>query len=82
MRLLSRSRLLPVWVLLLGAHAWGAGPLFNILDYGARSDGATPSTEAIRSAIQAAKAAGRNAESTSRASADAAEAWKTSGSTT
>ena len=49
---------LPIWVLLMGAHAWGAGPLFNVLDYGARNDGGAPSTEAIRSAIQAAKAAG------------------------
>jgi len=23
-------RLLPVWVLLIGVNAWGAGPLFNI----------------------------------------------------
>lgn len=44
--------------LLIGAHAWGAGPFFNILDYGARNDGSAPATEAIRSAIQAAKAAG------------------------
>jgi polygalacturonase len=37
--------------------AWSAGP-FNILDYGAKSDGVTPATGAIRAAIQAAKAAG------------------------
>jgi polygalacturonase len=58
MRLRSRSWLLPVWVLMTGAHVRGAGPLFNIMDYGARNDGAAPSTEAIRSAIQAAKTAG------------------------
>ncbi|HVT89461.1 MAG TPA: glycoside hydrolase family 28 protein [Tepidisphaeraceae bacterium] len=33
-------------------------PLFNVLDYGAHKDGSAPSTDAIRSAIQAAKAAG------------------------
>src|ERR1017187_1064359 len=59
MRLRSRSWLLPVWVLMTGAHVRGAGPLFNIMDYGARNDGAAPSTESIRSAIQAAKAAGK-----------------------
>ncbi|HUA38630.1 MAG TPA: glycosyl hydrolase family 28-related protein [Candidatus Sulfopaludibacter sp.] len=36
----------------------GAGPIFNILDYGARKDSSAHSTEAIRSAIQAANAAG------------------------
>jgi polygalacturonase len=46
-----------VLVLLIGANAWGAGP-FNILDYGARNDGSAAATEAIRAAIQAAKAAG------------------------
>ena len=45
-------------MLLLTVHAWGAGPFFNILDYGAAKDGSTPATEAIRAAIQAAKAAG------------------------
>jgi polygalacturonase len=44
--------------LLIGAHAWGAGPFFNILDYGARNDGSAPATESIHAAIQAAKAAG------------------------
>jgi polygalacturonase len=38
--------------------AWGAGASFNVLDYGARNDGATPATDGIRAAIQAAKAAG------------------------
>jgi polygalacturonase len=45
-------------LLLLAAPAWSAGPFFNILDYGARNDASAPATEAIRSAIQAAKAAG------------------------
>jgi hypothetical protein len=58
MRLNLRSRLLPVAALLIGANAWGAGPLFNVLDYGARNDGSAPATEAFRSAIQAAHAAG------------------------
>ena len=39
-------------------HARGAGSIFNILDYGAQPDGSASSTEAIRAAIQAAKAAG------------------------
>ena len=58
MNLLFRSRLLPAVFLLTGAHAWGAGPVYNILDYGARNDGSASATAAIRSAIQAAKAAG------------------------
>jgi len=45
-------------LLLLAAPAWGAGPFLNILDYGARNDASAPATEAIRSAIQAARAAG------------------------
>ena len=45
-------------LLLLTAPGWSAGALFNILDYGARNDGSAPATEAIRSAIQAAKTAG------------------------
>ncbi len=36
----------------------GAEAVFNVLNYGARPDGSAPVTEAIRSAIQAAKAAG------------------------
>ena len=47
-----------LWLLLAGANAWGAGPIFNILDYGARNDATAPATEAFRSAIQAVKAAG------------------------
>ncbi len=35
-----------------------AGAVFNVLDYGAHPDGSANSTEAFRSAIQAAKAAG------------------------
>lgn len=35
-----------------------AGSVFNVLDYGARNDGSAPATEAIRSAIQAAKTVG------------------------
>jgi polygalacturonase len=58
MSLISRSRLLPTLLLLAGANAWGAGPVFNILDYGAKNDGSARATGAIRSAIQAAKAAG------------------------
>ena len=38
--------------------AWGAGPYFNVLDYGARNDASASATEAFRAAIQAAKAAG------------------------
>jgi polygalacturonase len=52
------SRLLPALLLLAGANACSAGPVFNILDYGARNDGSASATAAIRSAIQAAKAAG------------------------
>src|ERR1035437_6873451 len=46
------------WLVLMAAPAWSAGGIFNILDYGARNDGSAPATEAIRSAIQAAHAAG------------------------
>src|SRR4051812_13129811 len=45
-------------VLLLAVPAWSAGPFYNVLDYGARNDASAPATEAIRSAIQAAKSAG------------------------
>ncbi len=45
-------------LLLFAANTRGAGPFFNVMDYGARNDGSTNSTQAIRSAIQAAKAAG------------------------
>jgi hypothetical protein len=53
-----RGRLLPVLFLLTRGSAGSAGPIFNILDYGAHNDGSASATEAIRSAIQAAKAAG------------------------
>ena len=58
MSFLFRNRLLPVFALLAGAQAWAAGPTFNVMDYGARNDASAPATEAIRAAIQAAKAAG------------------------
>jgi len=58
MSLFSGSRLLPAVYLMIGATAWSAGPWFNVLDYGARNDGSASATEAIRSAVQAAKAAG------------------------
>jgi polygalacturonase len=51
------SKLLALFVL-IGLNASGAGPVFNVLDYDAHRDGSTNSTEAFRSAIQAAKAAG------------------------
>src|SRR5664280_3254451 len=57
-RLFSRSRILPALYLLIGANAWSAATVFNVMDYGAHNDGSAPATEAIRSAIQAAKAAG------------------------
>src|ERR1035437_213311 len=57
-RLFSRSRMLPALYLLIGANAWSAATVFNVLDYGAHNDGSAPATEAIRSAIQAAKVAG------------------------
>ncbi len=53
-----RSRFLLVWFVLMGANAWGTAPFFNVLDYGAHNDGSGSSTEAIRSAIQAAKTVG------------------------
>jgi polygalacturonase len=46
------------WFVLLAAPAWSATGFFNILDYGARNDASAPATDAIRAAIQAAKAAG------------------------
>ncbi|HWB82594.1 MAG TPA: glycoside hydrolase family 28 protein [Bryobacteraceae bacterium] len=53
-----RSRLLPALPLLIAAGAWGAVPQYNIMDYGAKNDGSASATAAIRSAIQAAHAAG------------------------
>jgi polygalacturonase len=42
------------------ANVWSAStsPFFNVLDYGAHNDGSASSTEAIRSAIHAARVAG------------------------
>ncbi|MGO9587829.1 MAG: glycoside hydrolase family 28 protein [Limisphaerales bacterium] len=57
-RLSSRNNLLLAWLVFIGMNASGAGPVFNVRDYGAHKDGSTNSTEAFRSAIQAAKAAG------------------------
>lgn len=51
-------RLAPALLILAAGCAWGAGPFFNIVDYGARPNGEASATEAIRAAIQAAKAAG------------------------
>ncbi|HWB85668.1 MAG TPA: glycoside hydrolase family 28 protein [Bryobacteraceae bacterium] len=51
-------RVLPALFFLAGANAWSAGPIFNILDYGAHNDASASATEPIRAAIQAAKAAG------------------------
>jgi polygalacturonase len=58
MSLVYQRRFLLALFLLITANAYPAGPLFNIVDYGARNDGATDSTEAFRAAIAAAHAAG------------------------
>jgi polygalacturonase len=58
LHLSSRYNLLLALFVLIGLNASGAGPVFNVLDYGAHRDGSTNSTEAFRSAIQAAKTAG------------------------
>lgn len=58
MRRISGCRFLPALCFFIGANAWSAGPLFNVMDYGAKNDGSASATAAIRSAIQAAKAAG------------------------
>jgi polygalacturonase len=58
MRRISGRRLLPAVCYFIAVNAWSAGPLFNVMDYGARNDGSASATAAIRSAIQAAKAAG------------------------
>jgi polygalacturonase len=52
------SLTLPALIVLLSLNASGAGAVFNVRDFGARPDGSTNSTGAIRSAIQAARAAG------------------------
>jgi len=54
----SASLIAPIFLLLLPFSARCAVPWFNILDYGAHNDASAPATDAIRSAIQAAKAAG------------------------
>jgi polygalacturonase len=54
----SRSRLLVALLLLVDANAWGAAAFIDVVDYGAHPDGSASSTEAIHSAIQAAKAVG------------------------
>jgi hypothetical protein len=43
---------------LAAAQVRGAQAVYNIMDFGAHRDGSAPSTEAIRSAIQAARSAG------------------------
>jgi polygalacturonase len=53
-----RSLSLALLSLVLAGAAGGAEPVFNVRDYGARNDGSAPATDAIRSAIQAAQAAG------------------------
>ncbi len=45
-------------LMLAGVPAWPAANYFNIVDYGAKTDGSAPATEAFRQAIQAAKAKG------------------------
>ena len=58
MHLCSRNNWLLALLVLVGVNTSGAGPVFNVLDYGARPDGSTNSAEAFHSAVQAAKAAG------------------------
>jgi Endopolygalacturonase len=53
-----KINLLLALLLSVGANARSAGLFFNVLDYGAHNDGSASSTEAIRSAIQAAKSGG------------------------
>jgi parallel beta-helix repeat protein len=45
-------------LLFVAGSSMSAAQVFNVLDYGARNDGSTRATEAIRAAIQAVKAAG------------------------
>jgi polygalacturonase len=58
MSLISRTSLLAALLAGIGPYSWAAGSAFNIMDYGARNDASALSTDAFRSAIQAAKAAG------------------------
>lgn len=53
-----KARFLLALPLLLAANIYADTSIFNVLDYGAHKDGSASSTEAIRSAIQAAKAVG------------------------
>lgn len=55
---LTGCRRLPALCLFMSVNAWSAAAVFNVMDYGARNDATASSTAAIRSAIQAAKAAG------------------------
>ena len=52
------SYALPLLILAFGAPVWSAASSLNIVDYGAKADASAPATDAIRAAIQAAKAAG------------------------
>src|SRR5262249_52912943 len=52
----AKMRLAITVGLLCATAAWPAATVFNIADYGARKD--APITDAVRAAIQAAKAAG------------------------
>jgi polygalacturonase len=47
-----------VLLMLASAPGWAAATYLNVVDYGAKTDGSAPATEAFRQAIQAAKAAG------------------------
>jgi Glycosyl hydrolases family 28/Pectate lyase superfamily protein len=58
MPLQHKMRILPLLLFLACVPPVRAAPSFNILDFGAHNDGSAPATEAFRSAIQAAKAAG------------------------
>jgi len=53
-----KKRLLPLWITAFAAAGWSAVPVYNILDYGAHNDASALATEAFRSAIAAAHAAG------------------------
>ena len=52
------NKLLITSLLVAGIPTWSAGRTYNVVDYGARNDGSGPSTDAFRSAIEAARAAG------------------------
>ena len=44
MKRTSGRRLLPALCFFIGANVWGAGPIFNVMDYGARNDGSASAT--------------------------------------